>query len=509
MNPTNNILSSPPLPAAPKRSVILNSLWNFAGQISPLLLAAFAIPVLIHGLGVNRFGVLTLVWILVGYFSFFDLGMGRAITKLLAEKIALNDLGSAASLIWTAAFSMMLLGILFGGLLFVFAPYLINSVLKIPPELRQETLHCIPWLAASVPFVTLTSGLRGTLEAQQNFAVVNALRAGLGFITYLAPLAVLLFSHNLFPIVVTLALARMLGCVLHFWACRRYVPTFTYRVKWERRSLRALLGFGSWITISNLSSPLMVYFDRFLIASVLSISVVAYYTAPFDAVTKLWLIPAALAGVLFPAFSEALAVENRERAISLYERSIASTLALLFPVILGIVLFAHEGLLLWLGPNFANRSTVLLQILAIGVFTNSLANMPYALLQAWGRPDITAKLHLVEIPCYFALLYWGIRTHGIEGAALAWTIRLSVEAAVLFFVLRGVLAPRLWITMAAGTAALVLAVGVREPLFEICYFIPSVAIFAWVIWRWTMDDLLRLRVLSLLKTMPVLNRANA
>lgn len=495
-------------PSVPKRSVLLNTLWNFGGQISPLLLAAFAIPILIHELGVDRFGVLTLVWILVGYFSFFDLGMGRAITKLLAEKIALSELDAASSLIWTASISMMLLGVVFGGLLYASAPYLIDSVMKIPPGLRLETLRSVPWLAVSVPFVTLTSGLRGTLEAQQNFAVVNTLRAALGFVTYLGPLAVLPFSRSLLPIVITLALARMLACALHFWACRRYVPTFSNRVTWHRSSLRALLGFGSWVTVSNLSSPLMVYFDRFLIASILSISVVAYYTAPFDAVTKLWLIPSALAGVLFPAFSEALAVEDHARAISLYHRSIACTLAILFPLCLATVLFAHEGLLLWLGATFAGRSTLLLQVLAIGVFTNSLANMPYALLQAWGRPDITAKLHLVEIPCYFALLYWGIRTHGIEGAALAWTIRLSVEAGILFFVLRNVLAPRLWITMAAGTGVLILATSVSTLAVKIGLFLGILIVFACVIWRWTLDDLLRIRLRSWIRAMPAI-KANA
>ena len=135
--------------------------------------------------------------------------------------------------------------------------------------------------------------------------------------------------------------------------------------------------------------------------------------------------------------------------------------------------------------------------------------MPYALLQAWGRPDITAKLHLVEIPCYFALLYWGIRAHGIEGAALAWTIRLSVEAGILVFVLRNVLAPRLWITMAAGTGVLILVTSVNTLALKIGLFIGILAIFACAIWRWTLDDLLRLRVLTLIKAMPVLNRANA
>lgn len=489
--------------------IALNSLWNFAGQLSPMFLAAFAIPILIRQLGVARFGVLTLAWILVGYFSLFDLGIGRAITKLLAEKFALGDAEGAARLIWTAIFSMVLLGMLFGMLLLGLAPWLTHSTLKIPLALQSETLRSLPWLAAAVPFVTVTCGLRGMLEARQNFAAVNALRAGLGFISYLAPLAVLPFSRSLVPIVLTLAGARVISCGLHFWVCKQCLPRFSHRMTWDRNAFRELLGFGSWLTVSNIISPVMVYLDRFLIGSLISISAVAYYAAPFDAVTKLWLIPSALAGVLFPAFSEALATANRERALSLYERSVASTFAILFPLLLGIILFAPEGLRLWLGPEFAVRSARILQILAIGVFTNSLANMPYALLQASGRPDLTAKIHLAEIPFYLALLYWGIRMRGIEGAAIAWTCRLSFEAAILFFLLSDLIAPRLWITLASGTAALLIACAITGLLFKTLFLTACLGLFGCVGWRWMLDVLASLRPRLSMRATPVLDRAKA
>ena len=496
-------------PGTRRPSVVRNSLWNFAGQILPLAIAAVAIPVLIHHLGVERFGVLTLVWILVGYFSLFDLGIGRAVTKLLAERIALQDHEGAANLVWTAMACMLFLGACFGGVLFALAPWLTHSALKIPPTLQGEVAHSLPWLAMAVPFVTLTCGLRGMLEAQQNFAAVNALRAAFGFISYLAPLAVLPFSNSLYAIVLTLAGARIVSCVLHFMVCRRCVKGFSLHLTWDKAAFRALLGFGGWLTVSNIISPMMVYLDRFLIGSVVSISAVAYYAAPFDAVTKLWLIPAALSGVLFPAFSGALAVDDHQRTTSLYERSIASTFAILFPIILGIVLFAPEGLTLWLGADFSRRSAVVLQILAIGVFTNSLANMPYALLQASGRPDLTAKLHLVEVPCYLALLYWGVRVRGIEGAALAWTVRLSAEALVLFLLLRAVLAPRLWITMGAGGVALLLACLVSGVAFKLVFLLVIVGLFSAITWHWALDDPSRMRMRSLLKAMPVLRKANA
>jgi O-antigen/teichoic acid export membrane protein len=477
--------------------VALNSVWNLVGQSSPLLLAAFAIPLLVRQLGVDRFGVLTLAWILVGYFSLFDLGIGRATTKLLAEKIALGDSEAAASLIWTAIFSMVLLGLCFGGMLFAMAPWLSRSGMKIPLLLQSETLRSLRCLAIAVPFVTLTCGLRGMLEAQQNFAAVNTLRIGLGAITYLGPLTVLPFSRSLVPVILALVIARVVSCGAHFWVCRRYIPALAQSVAWDQRAFRDLLGFGSWLTVSSIISPILVYLDRFLIGSLISISAVTYYATPSEIVTKLWVIPSALAGVLFPAFSEALAVDNQDRAASLYERGVGGTFAILFPLMLVVILFASEGLRFWLGEEFARRGTAVLQILAIGVFVNSLANIPYALLQASGRPDLTAKLHLIEVPCYVGLFYWAVRMRGIEGAAIAWTIRLCAEAAVLFFfsrsILKGSLAPRLTIAILAGTIALVTAGIIGGSFAKVLFLIAALTVFGCGTWSWILNEFRRLR----------------
>lgn len=67
-------------------SLIRSVLWTLVGDGSPILAAVFAIPILIHRLGNDRFGVLTLAWTIVGYFGMFDVGVGRALTKLIAER---------------------------------------------------------------------------------------------------------------------------------------------------------------------------------------------------------------------------------------------------------------------------------------------------------------------------------------------------------------------------------------------------------------------------------------
>ena len=68
--------------------VVINMLWSMTGSVIPLFAAVITIPYLVEALGVARFGVLSLAWVVVGYFSLFDMGLGKALTQLVAKKLA-------------------------------------------------------------------------------------------------------------------------------------------------------------------------------------------------------------------------------------------------------------------------------------------------------------------------------------------------------------------------------------------------------------------------------------
>src|SRR5262249_50877894 len=104
----------------------------------------------------------------------------------------------------------------------------------------------------------------------------------------------------------------------------------------------------------------------------------------------------------------------------------------LFPPVLLIVVLAPEGLNLWLGHAFAQQSVAVMRWIAVGAFVNSFARTPFTLVLASHRPDLTAKLHLAELPAYCLVIWWMLPAYGVAGAAIAWTLRVTVDAVVLF-----------------------------------------------------------------------------
>ena len=471
------------------RLLARNTLLNLLGQVVPMLAAVVAIPILITHLGAARFGVLTLAWAAIGYFGLFDLGLGRALTQAVATRLGATDASEDLSEVtWTALWLMLGLGVL--GTLVVAActPWIVERGLHVPPALQAESRTAFYLLALSLPFVVTSSGLRGLLEAHQHFGLGTALRIPLALVTFLGPLAVLPFSTSLGAVVGALVVGRLLSWLAYLVACVWRYDFLRERLRPRRGIVLPLVRYGGWMTVSNVVSPLMSYLDRFVIGAILPLAAVAHYVTPYEVVSKLLVLPMAMIAVLFPAFASSFATD-RLRTATLFERAIRVIVLVMFPLLLVTVLFAREGLTLWVGAEFAHASTAVLQWLAIGIFVNAVAQAPFAVVQGVGRPDITAKLHLAELPLYVAGMWWLAHHAGIAGVAAAWTIRATLDALALLVVSRRLVPePTGRVERTLGGAsialgALVAAAFVHGEMAKIAYL--GVCLSAFVLLGWT------------------------
>lgn len=420
------------------RVLARNTFFNILGQIIPVLVAIIAIPLLIKGLGKERFGVLAILWVIIGYFGLFDLGLGRALTQMVAEKLGTKEHQDIPNLLWTSLLMMFFLGLFGAGIIASCSSWLVCSALNIPAVLLSETRNSLYLIAVFLPIIISIPTLRGLLEAHQRFDITSIINTAAGIYFLLAPLLVLFFSYRLLPIVGSLIVGRCLVFGVYLVCCFKVVPTLRLGIRIKLNMLRSLWGFGAWMTASNILSPLMSYFDRFIIGALISMSAVAFYVTPYEAVTKLWLIPGALMGVLFPAFSSSF-LTDRLRTARLFQQGVKYIFLALFPITLLLVTLAFEGLNLWLGEEFAQHSARVVQWLTAGILINSLAFVPFGLLQGAGRPDLTAKVHMLELPLYLLAIWFLLKAYGIEGVAIAWLLRVTLDAVILFFLVQRLL----------------------------------------------------------------------
>lgn len=405
--------------------LLRGSALNVAGQVLPLAAALVAIPGTIVALGAARFGILSLAWALIGAFSLFDLGLGRALTQLVSAEVTRGR--STAPPVTRAGLALMgMLGVVAGIGLLAVTPQALPRVLPGSPDLYPEVRRAVWWLALGIPAVLVTGGFAGVLTAFHQFGRLNALRIPIGMLAFLVPWAIVVLYPTLPAAVAALVLVRVSGLLAHWAVCRPLLPRASERA--DAGSISALMSFGAWMTVSNLISPLLLYLDRFAIATLVSAVAVAHYAAPYDVVTRLLLVTGAVSGVLFPAFAS---VSDRPEALRrLLGRGVALVTGMTLPALTAVVALAPELLTRWLGAEFAREGAPVARLLAVGVAANCVAQVCAALIHGLAKPRLTAAMHLVELPLYLVALWLGVWRFGVIGAALAWTVRVCVDSSI-------------------------------------------------------------------------------
>nr|CAD6436824.1 flippase [Rhizobium sp. Q54] len=406
--------------------IVRNTVLNLFGLGAPLLFSLFCIPALISGIGLEKFGFLTLMWALVSYFGVLDLGIGRALTLRLAISEIGRNRSQSDQIISTALTIMAGMGCAIGLLIFALAKPL--GSLYIEDARTDEIANSIYAMAAALPLVLITTGFRGILEARQRFGIVNAIRIPMGAATFLGPLLSLwMFGPRLDYIAWILTICRTFGALAHaYYSLEGRVPEYTF----DRSELRRLLAVGGWLSVANAAGPLMNYADRFIIGGILSTAAVAFYATPQEIVTKLWIIPGALTAVLFPSF--AVSTQAGQDRKTIFYTSIAALTAVLLPVCLAVAVLAEPILSRWIDASFASESAPVLSVMAVGIFINCLAHVPYTLLQSTGGARLTALIQISQLPFYLAGIWYMTTWHGVVGVAVIWTARIVVDTALLF-----------------------------------------------------------------------------
>jgi O-antigen/teichoic acid export membrane protein len=403
------------------RSLKTDTLLNLFGAGFPILVAIPTVPMYLQTIGQERYGVLAICWIIVGYFAFFDFGMGKAVNQRIAASPE-----QASKVLWMGLFLSGCLGVL--GSLVVLLGGLLLENLSLSQDIRLELRTGLPWLSVAVLALTMTSVLQGGLEAKRDFVNANLVSISAnGLLSLLPLLAAYLLGNHLHNLLFATAVARGLTLGIAIWFNRRTLRSFT---AFRFTECTKLLQFGGWVTVTGVVGPILTSADQIFIGVRLGTDVLAIYNITFNMVTRASIIGAASMRALFPRFAEQtpqVAKQTRQMALVLL-------VTIITPVVLLALVSFHPVFTWWLGLTAAKQAIPIAILLVFGVWINTLAFVPFTWLQATGKPEIPARFHLAELIPYGILLWLFIPQFGIIGAAFIWTLRNTLDAFLLFSV---------------------------------------------------------------------------
>lgn len=410
-------------------SIRRNTIFNLAGSVLPLVISLATVPFYLKLIGDVRYGILAIVWMLLDYFGFFDLGIGKATANQMA-RLGESPASERKTVFWTGVAVNAVLGIVGGLVLWGGGDYLLGGYFaaKVSASMHEELRSALPWLALSIPVATISAVCIASLEARERFLSLNRLQVSGAALYQLLPLGIAWWQGPTLNLLIAAAVsARIATSLPLFLSCCRHVPLQGFP-RFSSALLKPLFSYGGWVTLTALVSPLLISLDRFLIGSQLGLAAVTHYTVPFTLVNKFQIIPASLSRTLFPRFSQMSWDESARMA----HESVLGLVTVITPLIVAGIVLMKPFLTLWIGADLAELSAPVGEVLLVGVWINSLAFVPFGMLQAQQRPDVVGKFHVLELIPYIAALWAGLSFFGVQGAAWVWVMRVTVDAILLF-----------------------------------------------------------------------------
>ncbi len=469
---------------AVRQTKVRHYFYNLSGMTVPLLIALAAFPVISRYAGPERLGFLGLAWAVIGYLGLLDLGLSRVVMRRVAQARTAQALSHERTVVAWVCVGLVALSAPAALLAGIFLP--IGWVMggEINPQLANEIQYSWWIMMATVPFVAVSGVLGGVLDGRQWFGWSNALKVVLGSWSFLAPMAVAVSGDATLPnMILMIAIGRVVATFANAIAAHFALPRHSRSGDDSPQpGFAAIAAEGGWMAMTNIVGPLMTRLDRFVVAANLTLGAAAFYIVPQELVLRLLLISVALGTTLFPTLARAHADDPRlHREVS--QRGLRAACAISLPIALGLALLSSLGMGAWMGPKFAEQSTAVVAILAIGFFANSAAQIPYTALQTAGRADLIAKLHVTELPIFLAAVWLLTRQLGIDGAALAWSLRALVDFIGLLLLSRIPLQRGLilgvGLTFAAMLSVLLLPLGAQLIAGFAIFSLGLMLAFAW------------------------------
>ncbi|MES5818010.1 oligosaccharide flippase family protein [Streptomyces sp. RG80] len=430
-------------------------------QAAPLLTNLVLTPYLIRRLGLDRFGVWSLILVLLATLTVLDGGIGASLARFHARHAARGDREGAGRLVFGSLAVFVGLGAVVTCLCLALTPTLVTA-LDVPTRLRDEAGQLLLALGPLLTLALASNSAVALLQANARFRALAGVSGG-SCLAYAVAVTALIDHGPDLPLLAVLAAGRYLlvtlgGLAIGARHLRIRRPLLPLRA--ERRDFG---GYAARMQLSGFTVFLNGEIDALVIAALLPVRYVGIYAAGYQAATALRSLPL----YAFPPILTRMTHVYARHGLVGAAREFHLLQPRWLPLVLtyGVVTMAAVGLAVqvWLGTALALSGAVAAVLLTGYSVQVALTGIRTCFVRAVGRPGLEARYSWFSTAVNLALTVPLTLLFGVVGVVLATA--LGIMAGSVYFVvlcrrlagLREQRLPRRWpAATAAATAVAVL-----------------------------------------------------
>lgn len=428
-----------------ERSFGANALLSWGAWLIPAAAAFVAIPITVRGLGASEYGLLALTASLTGYLGLMEMGLGSAILRSLSYHRALNE---GRPMLGVIKFALKWFGAAgLAGWLFLWlaAPWLATSVLKVPLHLQLTAIIVIRLTGVNFFLSFIVGPVSAIPQSFLRYDISSTIGVIWGTLSVAGPAVIVTLGYGLIAIVSFLIVMSLLSIIVYAAVAIRLFREVTLTVGPPWREIRRkTLSFAGITALNSAGSTVAQQTNRLILGFAGSVAAVAYYQVSYTLAARVSDLLTAVAQVLFPTASAMFARGDIEGVQRLYLRTSRLFFLVNFCGSVGLCVFAYPLLHFWVNSTYAREGAAALALFAIAQALHSTTMAASYVNLSAARPAINLVFSTTGSVISLAAMYPLTVRYGVSGAAAAFLLSSANVPYFLYYSQKHVLQLPSW-----------------------------------------------------------------
>lgn len=416
---------------------------NYVGQGWSAIMNIVFIPIYIHYLGLEAYGLIGVFAVVFTASTLLDAGMSATINREMARYLSGKlDIQRVRNLLFSVEIICLILSILAILIGYPFS-WILGHYWISGNILGQHVIQTALYLMIATAVIRVIEGVfRGALLGLNHHVLMNGISIlavttrSAGVIIPLAFLNASIITFFLWQLLISI-----IALFLFVLAVRLKLPRAPITPKFDRFAIRELRRFAGGVMGATMLGVILSQIDKILVVQLVSLQQFGAYALATAVAAGLYQLTNPVSQSYYPRFTELFHRSEATLAVAYHHAN--QTVALVTAPVAALLIFLGEPILqLWTGdPALAASAAPLLRFLAIGVFFHCAMYVPYALQLAAGWPRLAALTNTAAVMLFVPALLFTVPRFGPLGAAISWACLTGVMLLVTIHLMHQRLLP--------------------------------------------------------------------
>lgn len=410
----------------------VGSILSYLSMGMNIVIGLFYVPLLLHFLSIEQYGLYQLIGSLVAYLGVMDFGLTSTITRFYSRRIALNDEKGKENVLAIATFIffiLSLLTVLIGLVVYAIFPVLYSA--KLSPEELIAARKMLLYLIGNTGITIFSKVFEASITSLERFVFLRMLTIIQSILQPIAVVAILTIKAEALSIVQVQVLLNIIHiiCIIFYAFHGLHIRIKLH--EFDKQLIVSILKFSSFLFLQIIFDLIIWRTGVVVLGAVSGPATVAVFSIAIQLNMYYKQFATAINSVLFPLVSRLSVIHNGMSELSsLFRRVGRLQLMILGLILSGFIAFGNDFLHLWVGEQFL-PAYVMTLLMMIPFTLDLIENVGVLILQAKDLHKTRAMIFLGIALLTIFLTIVGTKLWDGIGSAIAIGISLLLGHGIL------------------------------------------------------------------------------